>query len=153
MYGTSARFRTIFFLPWLTRLLTLSLSNSSPSPRVTLPFRSSTTTSPTARSSICMETLQIKSRCELNTRLRPHAMQHGPSARLAEAPMAQGDSPHVRRSSLQTIRRSARGHRCRDESEPAKRSSGPASPGELPGLKAFLTEHGAPLGRLERHRR
>src|SRR5450631_4211762 len=28
-----------------------------------------------------------------------------------------------------------------------------AGPGEFPGLEAFLAEHGAPLGRLERHRR
>src|SRR5947209_16914861 len=50
----------IFFRPWLTRLLTLSLSSSSPSPNVILPLTSSSTTSPTVRSSICMETLQIK---------------------------------------------------------------------------------------------
>src|SRR5437762_3654216 len=60
MYGTPARFRMIFFRPWLTRLLTLSLSSSSPSPNVILPLTSSSTTSPTVRSSICMETLQIK---------------------------------------------------------------------------------------------
>src|SRR3954467_6337083 len=28
-----------------------------------------------------------------------------------------------------------------------------AGPGEFPGLEAFLAEHRAPLGRLERHRR
>jgi len=36
---------------WLTKLFTLSLSSASPSPRTILPFMSSTTTSPTARSS------------------------------------------------------------------------------------------------------
>src|SRR5438874_3458562 len=65
MYGTSARLRMIFLWPWLTRLLTLSFSSSSASPNVILPFRSSTTTSPTLRSSICMETLPNYA-CELN---------------------------------------------------------------------------------------
>src|SRR5205823_11958418 len=65
MYGTSARLRMIFLWPWLTRLFTLSFSSSSPSPNVILPLRSSTTTSPTLRSSICMETLPNYA-CELN---------------------------------------------------------------------------------------
>src|SRR4051812_16785860 len=99
-----------------------------------------------------METLQMKSRCELNTRLRPHATQHGLQQRAP--PLAAADAIPARTASrLPAIRLSARVVDVVTEASPVERSSGAAGPGEFPGLEAFLTEHRAPLCRLKGHRR
>src|SRR5437868_1047098 len=138
MYGTSARLRMIFLWPWLTRLLTLSLRSSSPSPRVILPFMSSTTTSPTFRSSMCMKNAPEKCvACELITRLRRGATP----CSIGKGRRGTQRTPCARRGTPESTRIDDRWR------------SDAASARKLAGLEAFLAEHGAPLGRLEGHRR
>src|ERR1044071_2011660 len=116
-------------------LLTLSLRSSSPSPRVTFPLRSSTTTSPTARSSICMQTLQMNAQVSLAPAFartqRDTSLMRGESAVNV---LGDGDLLQIclRARSIELYA---------------------SSPGEFPGLEAFLAEPRAPLRRLEGHRR